>query len=64
MGVFWTGEIQIRMTGFDGYIILEAWHTDTNSVTEVKTALFRNGKYIELPKDSSLKSLDKIYKKI
>ena len=63
MGIFWTGEIQIRMAEFDGYIILEAWHTDNNSVTEVKTALFRNGKYIEPPKDSSLKALDKVYKK-
>ena len=63
MGVFWTGEIQIRMSEFDGYIILEAWHTDTSAVTEVKTGLFRNGKYIELPKGSSLKSINKIYKK-
>lgn len=64
MGVFWTGEIQIQMTSFDGYIILEAWHTDGGSATEIKTGLFRNGKYIELPKDSSLKSVTKIYKRL
>lgn len=64
MGVFWTGEIQIQMTEFDGYIILEAWHTDGGTVKEIKTGLFRNSKYIELPKDSSLKSVNKVYKKV
>ena len=63
VGVFWTGDIQIRLTVFDGYMILEASHTDGNSVTEYKTGLFRNGKYIEPPKDSSLKSLTNVYKK-
>ena len=64
MGVFWTGEIQIRMTAFDGYIILEAWHNDGGAVSEIKTGLFRNSKYIELPKDSSLKSVAKVFKKL
>ena len=63
MGVFWIGDIQIHMSEFDGYIILEASHTDTNAVSEIKTGLFRNGKYIEVPKGSSLRSIDKIYKK-
>ena len=62
VGVFWTGEIQIKLTVFDGYMVLEASHTD-GSVTEYKTGLFRNGKYIEPPKDSSLRSLTTVYKK-
>ena len=63
VGVFWTGDIQIRLTVFDGYMVLEASHTDGGTVTEYKTGLFRNGKYIEPPKDSSLKSLTNVYKK-
>ena len=63
MGVFWTGEIQIQITEFNDYVILEAAHTDTNNMTEVRTGLFRSSKYIELPKGSSLKSISKVYKK-
>ena len=64
MGVFWTGEIQIKLYAFDSYVIVEAGHTDGGTVTEIKTGLFRNGKYIEPPKDSDLKSIYKVYKKI
>ena len=63
MGVFWTGDIQIKLYAFDGYVIVEAGHTDGGTVTEIKTGLFRNGKYIEAPKDSDLKSIYKVYKK-
>ena len=64
MGVFWTGDIEIRIMEFDSYMVLEADHTDDSTVTEIKTGLFRNGKYIEPPKEASLKSLTNIYKKI
>ena len=63
MGVFWTGEIEIQITEFNDYVILEAAHTDTEDITEVKTGLFRSSKYIELPKGSSLRSVNKVYKK-
>ena len=63
MGVFWTGEIQLKLYAFDSYVIIEAEHTDGGTVTEFKTGLFRNGKYIEPPKDSDLKSIYKVYKK-
>ena len=63
MGVFWTGDIQIRIAEFDGYVIVEAGHSDNNKITEYKSGLFRNGKYIEPPEDSMLKSVTKVYKK-
>ena len=63
LGVFWTGDIKIQLSEFDSYIILEARHTDDNAVTDIKTGLFRNGKLVELPKESSLKSVNKVYRK-
>ena len=63
MGAFWTGDIEIQIIEFNDYAILEAWHTDTNGETDIKTGLFRNSKYIELPKGSSLRSVNTIYQK-
>ena len=64
MGVFWTGALRIEIHEFDGYTIVEAKHVDGTEVLEIITGLFRNGKQIRLPGQDTLKSLQKVYKKL
>ena len=64
MGVFWTGALKIVIYEFDGYSIVEARHVEGTEVLEVITGLFRNGKQINLPGQDTVKSLQKVYKKI
>lgn len=64
MGVFWTGALNIVIYEFDGYTIVEAKHVEGTNVLEVITGLFRNGKQIRLPGQDTIKSLQKVYKKI
>lgn len=64
MGVFWTGALKIVIYEFDGYTIVEARHVEGTEVLEVITGLFRNGKQINLPGQDTVKSLQKVYKKI
>jgi len=64
MGVFWTGAMNITIYEFDGYRIVEAKHVEGTEVLEIITGLFRNGKQLSLPGQDTVKSLQKVYKKI
>jgi hypothetical protein len=64
MGVFWTGALTVSIYEFDGYRIVEARHVEGTEVLEIITGLFRNGKQINLPGQDTIKSLQKVYKKI
>ena len=64
MGVFWTGALNITIYEFDGYRIVEAKHVEGTEVLEIITGLFRNGKQLSLPGQDTVKSLQKVYKKI
>ena len=63
MQVYYTGDLSIQVSAFDSYTVIEVRKNDGNTVTDVKTALFKNSSLVKLPDGLTLKSLKKVYKK-
>ena len=63
MQVYYTGDLSIQVSEFDSYTVIEIRKTDGNTVTDIKTGLFKNSSLVKLPDGLTLKSLRKVYKK-
>lgn len=62
MKVFYTGDVNIQISEFNNYTVIEVQNIKEEEIVDIKTGLFKNNSIIELPEGITLKSLSKVYK--
>ncbi|WP_034450328.1 hypothetical protein [Butyrivibrio sp. AE2032] len=62
MEVRYTGNVEITISEFDDYVLIEVRLYDGHTPIDVSTGLFKNDKLVKLPNGISLQSLAKVYK--